>query len=302
MNEKSLISSAYQESISITHRHILSVINSIIRSEKIFQTLKVVRVLDAGCGDGKLISFLNKYLPLFNPNYNFEIYGYDVADHGVQPDDYIKKTYAYLFTSNPQIDWTERIRLIHSKDDWPFEAETFNFVVSNQVLEHVWDHDHFFSENCRVLSKKGFAIHLFPVKEAILDGHIFLPFVHQLRSWDAIYRMVKFFSSLNLGLYKKEKNFYNNDLKYFSRVWADKIYHYCNYQSYAELSKVIKNNNLCLTTRYTYHYYWRKFNEILGRKPDLIFKETVSSKTLFFLLKHISGVSIVLYKGEYSKY
>lgn len=302
MNDENIIVSAYKDSLSITHRHIISVINSMVKYEQALQGIQTIRILDAGCGDGNLLNFLNKYLPLFNTGKQFLLYGYDVSDHGVQQSDYIKKTYSYLYNNAPEINWSDRIRLIKSDDNWPFENETFDIVISNQVLEHVWDHNHFFRENNRVLSPRGFSVHLFPVKEVFFDGHVFLPFVHQLKSWDAIYRKVKFYSSLGLGLYKKEKQLYNNDLNNFSRVWADKIYHFCNYPSYAELGKAVKNNNLCLTTRYTYHYYWRKLNEIFGKKPPLIYNKTVSSKVMFYLLKHISGVSIVLYKGEYSKY
>jgi hypothetical protein len=153
-----------------------------------------------------------------------------------------------------------------------------------------------------VLSAKGFAMHLFPVKEVFIDGHIFLPKVHQLNSWDAIYRKVKFYSRLGFGRYRTEKKSYNHDIILFSKVWADKIYHYCNYQTYREISKAAKKNKLCLTTRFTFHYYWRKMREIIGIKPNFHYNNYVSSKIIFYFFKHISGISIVLYKGEYSQY
>ncbi len=302
MSDKKVVRDAYNDSISITHRHILSVINTMIRNEKILDNLNTIKILDAGCGNGILIYYLNKYLPMFNPKKKFIIFGYDVIDHGVQEESYFDKTFSYLEINAPEIKWDERIKMIKSEDNWPFEGESFNFVVSNQVLEHVWNHDHFFKENSRVLDEKGFAMHLFPVKEVFIDGHIFLPKVHQLNSWDAIYRKIKFYSRLGLGRYRTEKNSYNHDVIFFSKVWADKIYHYCNYQTYPEISKAVKKNKLCLTTRFTFHYYWRKAIEIIGIKPDFYYNNYVSSKMIFYFLKHISGISIVLYKGEYSKY
>lgn len=281
----------------------LSIINTILRNEKLFERQKIIKILDAGCGNGKMIYFLNKFLPLFNIDKQFLIYGYDVLDHGVQKEDYMGDTFSFLNDSNPEIDWGDRIRMINSFDNWPFNDRIFDFVISNQVLEHVWDHDQFFNEQARVINDKGFSIHIFPVKEIIIDGHVFLPNVHKLNSWDAIYKKVKFYTKIGLGkVYAKNKKDYNNDIDSFSRIWADKIYHFCNYQSYKELSKSVKKNHLCMTTRFTYNYYKRKLSEIIGKKPDFIYKYVPSSKITFFLLKYISGITIVLYKNEYSKY
>jgi len=302
MDRKDIILNAYKDSVSITHRHILSVINTTIIREKALNNSTTIKILDAGCGDGILIYFLHKYLHFFNPDKKFLIFGYDVIDHGVQESNYSQKTFSYLQANAPEIEWNERIKMIKSEENWPFENESFDIVVSNQVLEHVWNHDHFFKENHRVLSKTGFSVHLFPLKEILIDGHVFLPKVHQLKSWDAIYRKVKFYSKFGLGRYKTEKQNFNNDIIYFSKVWADKMYHYCNYQTYPEISKVIKKNKLCFTTRFTSNYYLRKSREILGMKPDFYYKSYVSSKIAFYLFKYVSSISLVLYKDEYSKY
>jgi len=302
MHRKEMIEEAYKDSISITHRHMLAVINTMLKYEKSLSDKENIRILDAGCGNGIMICYLNKFLHLFNPNKKFLIYGYDLVDHGVQETDYEKKTLSYLYDNVPEINWSDRIKLIRSYDDWPFENEYFDFVVSNQVLEHVWDHCQFFNQQNRVLAPRGFSHHIFPVKEVIMDGHVFLPKVHKLNSWDSIYRKVKFYTRIGIGAYNREKKNYDYDVDHFSRVWADKIYHYCNYPSYTELSKAAKTNHLCLTTRFTFQFYWRKFREIFGLKPDLIYKNKSSSKIIFFFLKYIAGVSIVLYKGEYSKY
>ncbi|MEP6674206.1 MAG: methyltransferase domain-containing protein [Ferruginibacter sp.] len=302
MDKKNLLADAHEKSISITHRHILSIINTMLANEPVLIEKNTIRILDAGCGDGKLLYFLHLYLPLFNEGKTFLIYGYDVIDHGVQQSGYIQKVFAFMAEMAPGIDWSDRIKMINSDENWPFENNKFDFVVSNQVLEHVWDHDQFFRENNRVLADKGFSIHLFPVKEVIWDGHVGLLRIHQLKSWDAMYRMVKFYSRLNLGIWRKTKKEYNNDLDHFSRVWADKIYHYCNYQSYAELTKAARKNHLCLTPRFTLNFYTRKLKEITGNKSDMYYPNRPSSKVLFFFLKYLSSVTLVLYKGEYAQY
>ncbi len=299
---KKLNETAFKDSISITHRHMLAVINTMLKYEKSLSDKKTIKILDAGCGEGFMIYYLNKFLPLFNSQNKFFIYGYDLIDHGVQQAGFEKKTFSFLYENAPEIDWSERIKLISSDQDWPFENEFFDIVISNQVLEHVWDHQQFFKEQNRVLKPKGFSHHIFPLKEVIMDGHAFLPAVHKLNSWDAIYRKVKFYSGIGFGIYRKQKKEYGYNKDQFSKVWADKIYHYCNYQSYADLSKAAKSSHLCLTTRFTTQYYSRKLREILGLKNTFIYKNKPSSKISFFFLKYISGISIVLYKGEYSQY
>lgn len=302
MNSVSLKNDIYRKSTSITYRHILSIINTLIAQELHFKNLMQVTILDAGCGNGELILFLTKYLPDFHQNVSFRVFGYDVVDHGVQPADYANKATVKYKNLFPHIDWNERIKFISSNEPWPFENQSFDIVVSNQVLEHVWDHNHFFAEQSRVLKDKGLGIHLFPVREVFYDGHIFLPYVHRLKSWDSIYTHVKMLSRIGLGSYRKHKKRYNNDLDFFSRVWADKLYHYCNYKSYREIAEHAKNNNLCITSRFTFSLYKRKLMETLGRRVGFHYKNKTSSGFLFFFLKRISGICLVLFKGEYSTY
>ena len=108
MNNKSRLLDAYKDSTSITHRHILSTINTVIKREKVLDDLNTIKILDAGCGNGILIHYLNKYLPIFNPEKKFIIFGYDVIDHGVQEESYFDKPFSYLVKNAPEIKWEER--------------------------------------------------------------------------------------------------------------------------------------------------------------------------------------------------
>lgn len=302
MISKELVMDAYKKSDSVTHRHILSVINTFLKNEPALIRLPKVKILDAGCGKGGLIIYLQQFLPLFNEGIDFEIFGYDVVDHGVQESDYFISSVKNLEEKIPGIQWKKRIKFIHAIDNWPFDDNSFDIVISNQVLEHVWDHRSFFREQQRVLKDKGFSIHIFPVREVMFDGHIFMPIVHKSRSWDSMYRRIKFFSRLGIGVFKKEKSKFNNDINFFSRVWADKLYHYCNYKSFREFSEFAKDNHLCITTRFTYDYYRRRGLEILGFRPKFVYKYRPSSSFLFFFLKRISGICLTMYNGEYSSY
>lgn len=56
----------------------------------------------------------------------------------------------------------------------------FDFVLSEQVVEHVEDIDEFVSETWRVLKPGGAAFHVFPSRSRIVEPHIGQPFVHWL--------------------------------------------------------------------------------------------------------------------------
>ena len=67
----------------------------------------------------------------------------------------------------------------------PFADHSFDFVFSDQVLEHVQDHERAFSEICRVMRPGGLSLHIFPAKLAPLEGHVFVPLAGAIQnhSW-----------------------------------------------------------------------------------------------------------------------
>jgi SAM-dependent methyltransferase len=143
-----------------THTHILNI-------TKIFsKKTNEIKVLDSGCGTGKLMKmFLES---------NFDIYGYDISDLH-KPDLYskIEKVSKVLVEEN-------RIKIISINQTLPFDGDFFDFIVSNQVVEHVKNIDLYFKENIRVLKPGGKFILCFPTKEIIIEPHIKLPFLHFL--------------------------------------------------------------------------------------------------------------------------
>jgi SAM-dependent methyltransferase len=185
-----------------------------------------VKVLDAGCGSGGLVRYLLSE--------GFDVYGYDITGVGYDSSFYenIRKKVGTSIAS--------RIKLIDYKDRIPYDDGYFDFVVSNQVVEHVDDFDHFFSETNRVLVRYGTIIHCFPVRNIIIEPHIFLPFVHRIpyylvpyyiwlfkkRDWKfaierknylykkCFYRTIRFF--------KQKNGFEKVDLGQSSRLLASK--------------------------------------------------------------------------------
>jgi ubiquinone/menaquinone biosynthesis C-methylase UbiE len=74
------------------------------------------------------------------------------------------------------------LRLISSADySLPFPDETFDFVFSNSVFEHIEDFDRALSEIHRVLKPGAASLHLFPPAATPIEPHVFVPLGGLLR-------------------------------------------------------------------------------------------------------------------------
>lgn len=58
----------------------------------------------------------------------------------------------------------------------PFDDNTFDYVFSEQVLEHVANYEESLAENWRVLKPGGFSLHVFPSRWRPVEPHVFVPF------------------------------------------------------------------------------------------------------------------------------
>src|SRR5712692_803886 len=114
-------------------------------------------ILDFGCGEGEMVYQWR--------NLGFNAFGVD-----------IKLTMQDAF-----------LRLIPNEGKYriPFEDETFDFIFSNQVLEHVKNLPNALSEMYRVLKAGGFSLHFFPPRLKPIEPHILVPFagVFQAYPW-----------------------------------------------------------------------------------------------------------------------
>jgi methionine biosynthesis protein MetW len=94
------------------------------------------RVLDIGCGDGTLLQVLKTMFP------RVELYGCDISKEGLQ---------------------RARKRGIHTKivdvnKGISYKDNSFDAIISHEVIEHVLDPDFFLQESRRVLKKDGMLI------------------------------------------------------------------------------------------------------------------------------------------------
>jgi ubiquinone/menaquinone biosynthesis C-methylase UbiE len=81
---------------------------------------------------------------------------------------------------------TGRIRRIDAEtSSLPFPDNSFDFVFSDQVMEHVKNHQRAFAEIKRVMKPDAVSLHIFPSKLKPVEAHVFVPLggVMQSRWW-----------------------------------------------------------------------------------------------------------------------
>jgi len=278
---------------SLTHQHLATIANTLKASD-----VDVLRILDAGCGDGKFAAFIYQYLKHLNPNLDVEIYGFDVADHGVQSIGFIEKTIENLNNQIPSIQWREKIRSITIGEKWPYGNGFFDFIISNQVLEHVHNKLEFFKECYRCLRDGGFSIHLAPLKHYIYEGHLFLPWVHRIRSHDFLIKYIYTLSGWGLGKFKGQSKLAGVTRDDFSIAHADYVYFWTSYNTESETIDLAKMAGFRGSFRYSLEFYLLKLRQKFHQQyPEKYKRRSVLFETLMIkFLRYLSSNTLVLEK------
>jgi SAM-dependent methyltransferase len=211
--------------------------------------------------------------------HGYEVHGFDVVDHGVQRQGFLDQAAALLNSKAPGVDWATRLHAISVGDPWPFEAESFDYVVANQVLEHVHDHRRFLAENKRVMKEGGISYHLFPLKHYLQEGHLHIPFVHRIRSHDLREWYIGKLSKLDAPRH------------------ADYMAFLTNYLTEAECLDLAKAAGFRASFRHTSEFYAQKVRAVLRRG----LRETYKARPIWDafavkLLRYFSSVTLRLEK------
>lgn len=254
-----------------------------------------IKILDAGCGNGQLVEYILSSLQKISPTTTVSIFGYDVSDGRVQEESFIIKTIARLTEQFPEIDWSSRIKIINSNDKIPFEDEAFDFIVSNQVLEHVRDPHQFFNNLAAKLKYGGFSINLFPVKEVLVDGHVKLLWAHRILSHSWLLLYISVLSKMSFGIFSKYPHGLNVSL--WSEIHADYMLFSTNYQFTKTYLLLAKDNDLRIDFSYSIYFYITKFLSVIGdwrpRKYDTLRLRWLGNLT-YILTKRLSSITMIL--------
>jgi SAM-dependent methyltransferase len=125
----------------------------------------VVKVMDFGCGKGRLVHALFRL--------GLDAYGCDRTA-------YLEGCDRKAYWLGDQLPISERLSTISmSPYRLPFDENTFDVVVSTSVLEHAQNTEDCFREIHRVLRPGGWSMHLYPGKWYLpYEPHIFVPLVN----------------------------------------------------------------------------------------------------------------------------
>jgi SAM-dependent methyltransferase len=282
-----------QEHAHVAHLHLLSVVNT---ESFRFASGASVRILDAGCGAGHLIAFLADTLPRLRPDLRYEFYGFDVTD---RPSENFGEAVQELERRLPDTPWAERLVRIPAETAWPYPDDFFDVVISNQVGEHLRDHQHFIGEIARCLNPTGFSVNLFPLKHVILEWHVLVPFAHRIKNYDLLKAFIGIAGRVrSLVLRGKEQS---EDPAERAARHAAYVIKYTGYIGYGDLLSATKRYGLLMSTRYTKEFYVQKARQLLSRPPLYEYsrqRSIAGDWLLVMLLRYVQGVTVFLEKGD----
>jgi SAM-dependent methyltransferase len=125
------------------------------------------RVLDFGCGAGHTVDVLLQM--------GFDAYGCDVREWWGNDQNRLRDEYGVTYVAPPHV--VSRLRCIDDAGDTrPLGDERFDLCISDQVMEHVFNHARGFRQIVDLLKPDGLSLHRFPGPNMLFEGHVHLPF------------------------------------------------------------------------------------------------------------------------------
>lgn len=278
---------------SITHQHIASILNTQLETRATGPG--TVRILDLGCGEGKFISYLVNLLPVLRPGIGFEVFGLDVNIWKLLEN----KGKPFLRAQHPNIDWESRLAIISPEEKWPYPDESFDFITSNQVMEHVKDYGFVFQEIHRCLRPDGLSINLFPVYEVLWEAHVHMPVVHRIKNLEKRARYIRFFAGIGFTRrYEIERRRRSwQSLDEFADDFAKILEKNTNYINMRELSAIAKQTRLRIAFTYTKDFFLAKMLSLVGKRYHKYRNRPLTNSFALFFAKRLSSITVLLNKS-----
>jgi SAM-dependent methyltransferase len=200
---------------------------------------------------------------------------------------------------HPGVDWEQRLALITPVAPWPFPDSFFDFITTNQVLEHVRDHGFFLSQLRRCLLPCGSSVHLFPVKESIWEGHARMPVVHWLHDpWRR--RAMRLFAGLGFDRAYREESARRKwkSKAEFARQYSAVLDRDTHYVSVSELKQNARAAGLKIEFTFTKDYYFAKLLSYFGLRSGRYHAVWGMETMLMLALRHVASITVLLLRDE----
>jgi SAM-dependent methyltransferase len=191
-------------------------------------TEKEIKVLDWGCGRGRFVLWLREQ--------GFDTYGVDIESLPVENGSNLLKEKGY----NDNL-----LSLIDASGRTNFPDGFFDFVISENVLEHVRDLKVVTDEISRITVANGSGYHIFPAHRQFIEGHLFMPFIHWIPRGNIRKSLIRLFVRLGREPKWKELDHFNINEKVetYYKYSTDKIFyrHYAMVENQFEQSGLVVN-------------------------------------------------------------
>jgi len=120
--------------VGVTPRQYEQLEDRHIKALKIFSKYRFEKILDVGCGDGNFSILLKEACRAK------EVYGIEISEKGVE---------------SARKNGVKAFQLDIDTEDFPFEESYFDAVFAGEVIEHLYDPDHFLDEVYDALKSHG---------------------------------------------------------------------------------------------------------------------------------------------------
>jgi ubiquinone/menaquinone biosynthesis C-methylase UbiE len=175
--------------------------------EKAGQIAQGSKILDYGCGAGDVV--------MEGSRRGLDIIGVETFYGGSKAKD--------LTISRGLLN--QSVFSLSEEYEIPFNDSYFDFVISNQVFEHVEDLQFTIDEIFRVLKPGGKLLALFPDKTVLREGHCGVPFAHWFSAeskWR--YRYMRIMRLCGFGYFKNGKSHHQWVVEFIE--WLNKFTYY----------------------------------------------------------------------------
>jgi SAM-dependent methyltransferase len=181
-----------------------------------------LRILDFGCGKGTLVGHLRAK--------GYNAFGVDIdpsyLKNGRVLDRYVKDE--------------PILSLIGPDGRTEFADESFDVVVSDQVIEHVHELEIVGCEIARLTAPGGVGLHIFPPATSIMEVHLGMPIVHWLPAGKLRTAFVKAFLRAGIGV-----NYFTElPLDQRAKIYADFLETGTCYRSVRATSSILTKQGL----------------------------------------------------------